>query len=316
MNFWRQLVAANEREPVALVTLVETSGSTPRKSGARMFLSASGVFGGTIGGGGAEARCLDACRRVLGGGAPQLIEIDLRGNPADPREGVCGGEMRLVVSRLETGVHLDLIRRICDAHTHGIATKLTTTLNPEAPLAIGASLSQPQWTDLVQPPALAMIFGAGHIGRALAHRVSEVGFQPGVCDDRPDWLDAASLPQGSLIWRNLAEAKFIAESWDGPLFVILVTRGFQPDVASLAALATVYDRIDYLGVLGSLRRIQTVRRECAAQGLPDWPDGKTFAPIGIDIAAETPEEIAISIVAEMIKFRRSLEGATSKTRSR
>jgi len=313
MNFWRQLLAASEREPVALVTLVETSGSTPRKPGARMFYTASESLCGTIGGGIAEARCLEACRRVLEGGAPELVDIDLRGNPADLREGVCGGEMRLVVSRLESGKHVGLIRRICDDLAQGMATELTTSLDPEAPLTIGASLRQPQWTDLVQPPALAMIFGAGHIGRALAHRVSEIGFQPAICDDRPDWLDGAMFPPGALIWRDLAEAKCVAESWSGPLFVILVTRGFQPDVASLAALATVYHRIDYLGVLGSLRRIQTVRRECAAQGLPDWPEGKTFAPIGIDIAAETPEEIAISIVAEMIQCRRSLEAATSKT---
>lgn len=312
MDFWKQLVATNERESIALVSLVETSGSTPRKPGTRMFLSASGIFCGTVGGGVAESICLDVCRRVLDGGASEVVDIDLRGNPVDVREGVCGGTMRLVVNRLEAGDHVDLFRRIISDLAQGIAVELTTTLDLETPLTIGASLIQPQWVDYVPPPLLAMIFGAGHIGRALAHRAHEVGFLPGICDDRPEWLDASAFPPGALIWRDIEEAISVAESWDGPLFVVLVTRGFQPDVAALAALSPYYDQIDYLGVLGSVRRIQTVRRECAVQGLPEWPAGKTFAPIGIEISAETPEEIAISIVAEMIRVRRSLQDVASK----
>lgn len=258
---------------------------------------------GTIGGGVAEAKCLEACRRILNGGAPEIIDIDLGGNPQKLRDGVCGGQMRLMVTLFAAGDPTP--RHVAERLRTGQAVTLTTQLDAEEPLMLGEGAGN-CWTEVICPPPLALIVGAGHIGRVLAQRCVETGFLPWVHDDRSEWLQAEAFPDGVELCPGLAPAVSRLAAWEGARFVALVTRGFPQDVKALTELSPHFAALDYMGIMGSKRRIATLQRECVAAALPEWPTPATYAPVGLEINAETPEEIAISIVGEMIRVRRQI----------
>ncbi|QDU59266.1 putative xanthine dehydrogenase subunit A [Planctomycetes bacterium Pan216] len=271
-----------------------------------MAVATDGTLIGSIGGGAAEGKCLDQCEVVLREQHARLLEIDLRGKPGAIRDGICGGTMRLLLTPLSTS-DTDTVTHIAQMLRSGQRLVVHTSLEKphlrvESPSSSSAGIDD--WAERLHPDPALLIVGAGHIGRVLAHRATEVGLQCLVQDERPEWLDPNAFPAASRLsmdWPALLE-EFLA--WQGPAYVALVTRGFKQDVTALADLAPHFDSLDYLGVLGSEHRIDTVRDLCAARGLPVWPSSITHAPVGIPIGAETPEEIAISILAEIIATRR------------
>jgi len=290
------------RGPVVLITVVAARGSTPRIAGARQFLAADGSHHGTIGGGVTEARVLDLARETLADGQPRTFFADLRGRPGDMREGVCGGTMELWIVRLEPATSLALARAVAASLHAGKCVALSTRLGIPA-LALEAT--DGAFTERLEPAPLLLIVGAGHIGRALARLADGLGFSVAVQDERPDWLDAAAFPVACVIEPRLEVAVTTLQAWEGERFAVLVTRGFPQDVAALDALAAISD-LAYVGLLGSRKRVATV---LAAHG-PAISPSVLHAPVGLEIGAETPEEIAVSIAAELIQIRRrSREGA-------
>lgn len=305
-HFWESVSTSLGRQPTVLITLVECQGSTPRRPGARMAVGADGTLIGTIGGGAAEGKCLDACHAVLREQCARSLEIDLRGNPDAIRDGICGGTMRLLLTPLSTG-DADLATHIAQTLRSGQRLTLCTCL--ETPYLRIKADGQPlksdwEWGETLCPEPVLLIAGAGHIGRVLAHRAAEVGFQCMVQDERPQWLCPEAFPVHTRLSSDWAAVLDEFLAWQGQAYTALVTRGFKQDLEALCALAPHFESLAYLGVLGSERRLETVRSLCAARGLPEWPTEITHAPIGIDIGGETPEEIAISILAEMIRKRR------------
>jgi len=306
-GFFDRLSEALVRGPVALVTVVAARGSTPRIAGARQFFTADGGHHGTVGGGVTEARVLDLARETLTDGRPRTFFADLRGRPGDIREGVCGGTMELWIVRLEPTACLPLIQTVAASLCGGKCLSLSTRLDASVPLALEASADA--FTETLEPAPRLLIVGAGHIGRALARLADGLGFALSVQDERPDWLDTAAFPAGCEIKPCLEASVHTLKIWEGERFVVLVTRGFPQDVAALDALATIPD-LAYVGLLGSRKRVATVlAAQCAADGLA-IPASVLHAPVGLEIGAETPEEIAVSIAAELIQIRRrSREGA-------
>lgn len=154
---------------------------------------------------------------------------------------------------------------------------------------------------LAAPPEL-VIAGAGHIARPLCRMASLCGYQVTVVDDRPEYADPFYFPEASsVVCRPFAEA--FRELEAGPrTHVVLVTRGHKHDEDCLRALLGRTPA--YLGMIGSRRRTKAVFLELEAEGVdPAWLD-RIHAPIGIDLGAETPEEIAVAILAELITLRR------------
>ncbi len=161
------------------------------------------------------------------------------------------------------------------------------------------------------PPPEAWIFGAGHIAHALSPILDSLGWRVVVCDDRAEFVtperfpDAAENRAGSFEESARICAKR-AETW-----LVLVTRGHQHDQAILREYVGHRDpdeprRPPYIGMIGSKRRVATVRRQLADQGFPAEILNILHAPIGLPIGADTPAEIAISIASEMVAVRRGL----------
>lgn len=153
----------------------------------------------------------------------------------------------------------------------------------------------------INPPPQVLIVGAGHVGRATAHLAKWLGFRVIVNDDRtelvsPDWLpDADAYLPGSIV-DQLDQARI-----DSQTCVLLLTRGVQFDVAILPKLLDT--DAAYIGVIGSRRRWTTALQQLRELGVPEENLARIHAPIGLALNAETPEEIAVSIMAEIIVLR-------------
>lgn len=154
---------------------------------------------------------------------------------------------------------------------------------------------------LAAPPEL-VIAGAGHIARPLCRMAALCGYRVTIVDDRPEYADAFYFPDAAeVICRGFTEV--FRELEAGPrTHVVLVTRGHKHDEDCLRQLLDKEPA--YIGMIGSRRRTKAVFTELEAEGIdPAWLD-RVHAPIGVDLGAETPEEIAVSILGELIALRR------------
>ena len=143
-----------------------------------------------------------------------------------------------------------------------------------------------------------VIFGAGHITRSLAPLMRGAGFQVSVVEDSPDLLQKDKFPETEgLILTDMEQFARDLPS-DPGTYIVLLSRGFSRDKAILSQL--IQKDFKYIGMIGSLRKINTMRGDLQKEGIPEESFSKLQAPIGLDIGAETPEEIAISIAAEII----------------
>jgi xanthine dehydrogenase accessory factor len=174
--------------------------------------------------------------------------------------------------------------------------------------------------EIVLPPTPLLIFGAGHVGRELAQIGVRLGFAVTVVDDREREVDSPRLPPG--VGRVRAGREF----GDGlpPIpagaYVAIVTRCHRTDLAALQHAAG--NGAAYIGLIGSRRKVATILARAGEAGVPAEALRDLHAPIGLPIGAETPEEIAVSIAAEMIAVLRgagaaeALRGLTPLSRGR
>jgi xanthine dehydrogenase accessory factor len=150
----------------------------------------------------------------------------------------------------------------------------------------------------ILPDDKLIIFGAGHITRSLAPLMRGAGFQVSVVEDSPDLLQKDKFPEtGDLILTAMEQFARDLPS-DSRTYIVLLSRGFSRDKAILTQL--IQKDFKYIGMIGSLRKINTMRGDLQKEGIPEEAFSKLKAPIGLDIGAETPEEIAISVAAEII----------------
>ncbi len=159
----------------------------------------------------------------------------------------------------------------------------------------------------VLPPASLYIFGAGHVSVNLYEVARRAGFDVTVIDDREAYASRERFPQAREV---------IAEDFDKAMahitpseqsYIVIVTRGHRDDMRVLRW--AVQTRARYIGMIGSKRKTITIFRELIAEGIPEHLFERVHAPVGLDIGAITPEEIAVAITAELIAERRHAERA-------
>ncbi len=312
LEFYQQLAETLKKSDVVLATVINTKGSTPREVGAKMFISADGKTLGTIGGGAGEAKVYQQALQLLKTGKKQFVEIDFSGVPQRETQGVCGGTMQVLLELWSGFESLNLVNQIIDALTSGNSATIITPFNTdEKPYLLQqteviASLHSTALIETLLPPPTLLIIGAGHIGVSLAQVAKIAGFQVIVQDDRPDFATQERFPDASLVLAKPVSS--IPEILDKNtnLYVALVTRGYLQDLAALRLLSNY--QLPYIGMIGSNKRVNTVYKILQAEGYSTEFLNQIYAPIGLDIGALTPEEIAVSICAELIKVRRGGNG--------
>lgn len=160
--------------------------------------------------------------------------------------------------------------------------------------------------EVAERPATLLIVGGGHIGQSLASIASQVGFSVAVLDDRAAFANAERFPTADRVVCGDFVEELRRFPIDADTYIVLVSRGHKQDELSLREVAT--SEAAYVGMIGSRRRVGAVLTHLAREGLPQETLGRVHTPIGLDIGAETPDEIAVSIIAQIISVRRGGSG--------
>jgi xanthine dehydrogenase accessory factor len=159
---------------------------------------------------------------------------------------------------------------------------------------------------LFESPARLVIVGGGHIGYALAMIGAQTGFEVAVLDDREDFANEERFAMADEVYAGDLGEGLDAMAFDASSYIVMVSRGHQQDEQALRH--TVGRGAAYVGMIGSRRRTRTVLEQLLSDGFDREALEAVRTPIGIDIGAETPEEIAVSILAEIVMERRGGSG--------
>jgi len=304
IEFYRQFAQWLTQEPVVLATVTRVQGSVPREVGAKMIVCRDRIFG-TIGGGAGEAKVIHQSRIVLETGQKQSVEIDLTGAPQRETQGICGGKMQVWLERWSGEAAISLVQSILHLLNSGQTTTLVTPLDEEFPYLIHHTEFIPNaFIETLQPLPTLLIIGAGHVGKQLAKVAHLIGFQIMVQDDRAEWANSQRYPDAAGILNGSIDQVVEQFSTHSNLYVALVTRGYQHDLAALECLLKCDITHAYIGMIGSEKRVRQVYQTLKKIGISESKLKGIYAPIGLEIGALTPEEIAVSIAAELISVRR------------
>jgi xanthine dehydrogenase accessory factor len=189
--------------------------------------------------------------------------------------------------------------------------KMTFHLNNEASydngLICGGTLEV--FVEPILPQPVAYIFGGGHISMALARSASAAGFGIVVIDDREQFANSDRFPMAQELLTSYEDA-FARLQPNGSSYLVIVTRGHRDDMRVLAWAVRTQAR--YIGMIGSKRKVLSVYQALEKEGYSPAEFAGVYAPMGLEIGALSPEEIAMSITAELIAVRRNVRSAQHK----
>jgi len=180
-------------------------------------------------------------------------------------------------------------------------------------LSRGEVAAQPSYRlmlEVHESPARLLIIGGGHIGKALSVIGGLCGFSVEVVDDRPEYANEERFPEADRVTRGRFDEVLADYPIDANTYIVCVTRGHRHDETSLRLV--VDSPAAYVGMIGSKRRVGAVLQHLLEEGAGPEHVARVRTPIGLDIGAETPEEIAVAIMAEIIMERRGGSGAPMK----
>ncbi len=156
------------------------------------------------------------------------------------------------------------------------------------------------YVEPIIPKPVLVVIGAGHVGKAVAHLAKWLGFIVAVSDDRQDFCNPQAVPDGDAYYAVPMEELSQRMEITPWTYIVLTTRGVNVDIKGLPSLLN--SKAAYIGVIGSKRRWATTTKKLQQEGVDAKLIERVHSPIGIEIHAETPEEIAVSIMAEIIKI--------------
>ena len=162
----------------------------------------------------------------------------------------------------------------------------------------------------ILPIPLVIVIGAGHVGKAVVHLAKWLGFRVAVCDDRAELCNPEAIPGADAYYPVTMDELPKLITIDKRTVLILTTRGSAVDVAGLPSLLD--SPAGYIGIIGSKRRWATTAKALKEKGIADEKMSKVHSPIGLELQAETPEEIAVSIMAEVLMIRDNGTGKQMK----
>lgn len=314
------LAALERGECAVLCTVLSASGSSPRGSGARMAVFADGTALGTVGGGAVERQSIALAQELLSSGRDALRTFGLHPAAENATGMVCGGDVTILFHCLRPADAAADILRSWLAALDGdrnvwLRLRFDGTRVCDPALLTADDLrhgtdafctSKPYWDGslYVEPIVRAgrvYLFGAGHVGRALVPVLHYVGFEVTVFDERAELAQPERFPDAREIVLGDFRRIFDRVSLTADDYAVVMTPGHQADYEILEQLLRT--DANYIGCIGSRKKVALTREKLAAAGFSAADIDRIHAPIGLPILAETPEEIAVSIAAEMIRHR-------------
>lgn len=261
--FGRDLIEAGEDFVIAKV--VDTHGSAPRKKGAWLLMKKDGTRVGTVGGGLVEAETEKLCKEVLKTKENMIHHFALNPNAKDGLDMRCGGDVDVSIEYIDAS-------------------------DPET------------FNEDFGKVSKAYIFGAGHVGLAIEPILRYVDFVTYVLDDREEYANRERFPEAEEVQViSDYEHSFDNIKTDEDSYIIIVTRGHMGDYEVLRDALNQPNA--YIGMIGSRGKVASLKKMLLEEDFTEEDFNRVHTPIGLDIKAETPEEIAISVVAEVIQAR-------------
>ena len=330
--FAKMLYELEKDHDLVLVTIISEAGSAPRGTGSQMLINMDGLLLGTIGGGAVEHQSEALALRLLDEKRSEVHDYVLRKNKTEDIGMACGGDVSVwfqfvdhtdarwaalagallaqtnarkpgwLVQKLDgsfptlLGENGEVLAgpAVPDAETYRIPGCMLTEVGFSMPLPIGER---------------AIIFGGGHIARALAPLLHGVGFRVTVMDNRAEFADPADFPGAErVICGDYLKLSDYVNLTDQD-YVVVMTNGHSHDFD--VQEQALRQKLAYIGVIGSRRKTAVVNKRLRDAGVPEEGIAQVHTPIGTDIKAVTPAEIAISIAGEMIlerAIRREADG--------
>jgi xanthine dehydrogenase accessory factor len=337
INQWLQ-----EDIPIALATVVQTWGSAPRKVGAKMALTPDGKISGSVSGGCVEGAVFDEGVETLESGRSQLLHYGVADETAWEVGLACGGTIEVFVEPLDTAVYhftqtlLDedaafatatiingpadrLGKKLVIQHDHEpfgrISPETDSLIAAAAQTALENGRSQRQklsvpgtdteielFVEVTLPKPKLIMVGGVHIAIALTEIAKTVGYETIIIDPRRAFGSEARFAHADQLIQEWPDKAFQHIRLNDASAVAMLTH--DPKIDDPALKVALNSRAFYIGALGS-NKTQTKRRErLQAMGFGEAEIGRIYGPIGLDINANTPEEIAVAIMAEIIAARR------------
>lgn len=314
IDLWNFVAARLRRdESVTLLVVAESSGSSPGRAGYKMAVASDGELCGSIGGGLMEVELAERAK-VKGKGpesAVELIEQVHRRNVPNSSGMICSGRQSVIAKRLSRYdlTTIDEIIRRLDAQDDVSfeISNLRFEIIENSQIDCAFSFSQTSETDFEYREKLGckenlFIIGGGHCALALSEVASRLGFRISIFDDRPSLNTLDKNRFADEITRLDSYENIADHVPDGDdVFIVVMTLGYVSDAVVIRRL--IGHNVKYLGVLGSKAKMTTLIKELKAEGFDPRKLARISTPIGIKINSRTPEEIAVSIAAEMIAVR-------------
>ena len=321
VQFW-EFVRENLQagEPLMLLLVVESGGSSPGRPGFKMAVTPGGARGGTIGGGAAEKEVVDQAQALLasGTGRPRLVKLLHReGAPAGkraaaarPSGGICSGWQRVALLMLAGGDSgavdslLFALRRNRPGRLlvspQGLEFRPGRCRTPGGAFRMGAGGDWTYAEETGLRPTLTIV-GGGHVGLALSRVMAGLDFHVRVLDDREDLatLEENAFAQEKHVVAYRHVGRLVEEGEQS--YAVIMTHGHLDDERVLRQLAG--KKLRYLGLLGSAAKNARLFANLARKGVSRRALARVHAPVGLPIHSHTPEEIAVSIAAEIISIK-------------
>ncbi|MBT8333556.1 MAG: XdhC family protein [Deltaproteobacteria bacterium] len=327
---------------VVIATIMSKSGSTPRSSGSKMLIYDDGSIDGTIGGGVVEADVIRTALELFTTRDSVLKSYDFKNSTnTDQMDLICGGWMQILIEyvsidednvnifrmvnnslqRANPAVLIGKLRsnkkngaidrsvKVADSdwsgplrvtpELHKILEKYTFDHNTASLLLFE---DQQYVIESLLPAKTIYLVGAGHVSREIARILNHIDFQIIVIDDRIEFANQERFPEADeVIVCPDYSGVFKESDIDTESYIIIVTRGHRFDKEVLAqALRT---KAGYIGMIGSRKKRDTIYQALLAESFNSHDLDRVHCPIGLAIDAETPSEIAVSIVAQLIQYR-------------
>jgi len=293
-----------EGEEIALATVVETWGSSPRPLGSKMVVTRSGKMAGSVSNGCIEGAVFEEAQKVLQSGKPKLAAFGVADEVAFEVGLACGGHIEVFVQPLAP-VHQRLIEML---ERNEAATLRTNLVTGEADLTAGSQagseLARREGDVFVEPlrrPAHLVIVGAIHIAIPLHRLAKLMGYRVTVVDARSKFATKERFPEADELivsWPDEAMSKL---TLDSSTYVVILTHDPKFDLPALRSV--LGKEVGYIGAIGSRKTNQNRFDALRAEGFTDEQLSRVHGPVGLDLGGRGAEETALGILAEITAVR-------------
>ncbi len=310
MEIWAKIQAyLRQRQKVILMIVVENKGSSPGRQGFKMIVTENGKRFGSIGGGATEHKLVKRAEEMIKNNItkPELHELIHKTDAEMHKSGmICSGENKIILYPLNYEVHYDNINEILghvvlkDEITVKISTSEFRSIN-KATISGQYEYKNGVYKEVVGYKHIVCIIGGGHVGLALSEQLKMLGYYVKIYDNRPDLdtMKANSFAKEKHIINYDEIDRHIPEGQN--IYIVIASFSHLNDKKVLSKL--IGKKVAYIGMMGSKNKVAEIFNLLKEEGYTEEQLKKVSAPIGVPVKSETPQEIAVSIAAEIIDIK-------------